>query len=68
MFYEKHLDQLVDVIAQSCSPKKYSEGDSSSTSPSGSNKSDNLAVKSEILMNICELLCFCVVQHPYRIK
>ncbi|KAJ0960769.1 hypothetical protein J5N97_001328, partial [Dioscorea zingiberensis] len=24
--------------------------------------------KPEILLNICELLCFCVLHHPYRIK
>lgn len=24
--------------------------------------------KPEVLLNICELLCFCVVHHPYRIK
>ncbi|XP_078161602.1 binding protein [Carex rostrata] len=69
IFYENYLDQLVDVIAQSCSPKKYSQGGlNSSTGPSRSNESDNLPAKSEILMNICELLCFCVVHHPYRIK
>ncbi|KAF3334539.1 serine/threonine-protein phosphatase 4 regulatory subunit 3B-like isoform X1 [Carex littledalei] len=69
IFYENYLDQLVDVIAQSCSLKKYSQGAlNSSTGPSRSNESDNLPAKSEILMNICELLCFCVVHHPYRIK
>ncbi|CAH1442231.1 unnamed protein product [Lactuca virosa] len=51
IFYEKHLDQVINVITSSCPP----------------NGSKNSA-KPEILMNICDLLCFCVLHHPYRIK
>ncbi|KAJ4768090.1 Serine/threonine-protein phosphatase 4 regulatory subunit 3 [Rhynchospora pubera] len=68
IFYEKHLDQLVDVIAQSCPPKNYSKGALNSTSQGRSKEPNSVPAKSEILMNICELLCFCVVHHPYRIK
>lgn len=67
IFYEKHLDQLIDVIASSCPPRNssYVTG-----KPSGS---DGRYVhvsssKAEILSNICELLCFCVHHHTYRIK
>ncbi|KAL4560273.1 hypothetical protein LXL04_032423 [Taraxacum kok-saghyz] len=45
IFYEKHLDEVINVI----------------TSSNGSEKP-------EILLNICDLLCFCVLHHPYRIK
>ncbi|KAI3917816.1 hypothetical protein MKW92_008895, partial [Papaver armeniacum] len=50
IFYEKHLDQLIDVIRSSCPPNGIPR-----SSP-------------EILSNICELLCFCVLHHPYRMK
>ncbi|XP_062198148.1 uncharacterized protein LOC133900883 isoform X2 [Phragmites australis] len=59
IFYERHLDYLVDVIASSCSPRSISR------------KTSNAEVhrmKPEILLNICELLCFCVVHHPHKIK
>lgn len=59
IFYEKHLDQLIQVIALSCPGKS-----SHSTEKDGNQK----VVKPEILSNICELLCFCVHHHPYRIK
>ncbi|XP_043709289.1 serine/threonine-protein phosphatase 4 regulatory subunit 3-like isoform X3 [Telopea speciosissima] len=67
IFYEKHLDQLIDVITLSCPPK-------GGTCPvvksagSGGNTESQAATKPEILLNICELLCFCVLHHPYRIK
>lgn len=60
IFYEKHLGQLIDVITASCPP----EGIAQSTSSGGRVES----TKPEILSNICELLCFCVLHHPYRIK
>lgn len=50
IFYERHLDQLINVITSSCPPN------------------DAKSAKPEILMNICDLLCFCVLHHPYRIK
>ncbi|KDO71887.1 hypothetical protein CISIN_1g0028821mg, partial [Citrus sinensis] len=60
IFYEKHLGQLIDVITASC-PQ---EGIAQSASSGGRVES----TKPEILSNICELLCFCVLHHPYRIK
>ncbi|KAH7676544.1 Protein predicted to be involved in carbohydrate metabolism protein [Dioscorea alata] len=57
IFYEKHLDQLMDVIASSCPPKV-----------SYGRLHSHAVTKPEILSNICELLCFCVLHHPYRIK
>ncbi|XP_021822514.1 serine/threonine-protein phosphatase 4 regulatory subunit 3 [Prunus avium] len=56
IFYEKHLGQLIDVITASCPL----EGNAQSI--------DQNVAKPEILSNICELLCFCVLHHPYRIK
>ncbi|XP_078443454.1 binding protein isoform X2 [Wolffia australiana] len=56
IFYDKYLDQLVDVI----------------TSCRSSTRADTVepcsSTKPEILSSICELLCFCVLHHPYRIK
>ncbi|XP_051129989.1 uncharacterized protein LOC127250646 isoform X2 [Andrographis paniculata] len=65
IFYEQHLDQLIDAIASSCPPNTHGESDKKSLSSVGNSRS---SVKPEILLNICELLCFCVLQHPYRIK
>lgn len=67
IFYEQHLDQLIDVIASSCPPKTRSQASRKSSS-SGIRDKSLAATKPEILSNICELLCFCVVHHPYRIK
>ncbi|XP_047167881.1 serine/threonine-protein phosphatase 4 regulatory subunit 3-like isoform X2 [Vigna umbellata] len=59
IFYEKHLSQLIDVITTSC-PTENGHVNSQIKCQSGT--------KPEILSNICELLCFCVQHHPYRIK
>ncbi|XP_073100604.1 uncharacterized protein [Elaeis guineensis] len=67
IFYEKHLDQLIDVIASSCPPKSNSWTVIKS-SGFGSRVESHAATKPEILSNICELLCFCVIHHLYRIK
>ncbi|MBA0570960.1 hypothetical protein Golob_004558, partial [Gossypium lobatum] len=64
-FYEKHLGQLIDVIILSCPHDEASTGKLAGTA--GRVESQN-STKPEILLNICELLCFCVVHHPYRIK
>ncbi|KAK1294156.1 hypothetical protein QJS10_CPA16g01641 [Acorus calamus] len=63
IFFEKHLDQLIEVITSSCPPKVGGKSDDS-----GGNVGARVVTKPEILSNICELLCFCVVHHPYRIK
>ncbi|CAI9118989.1 OLC1v1020636C1 [Oldenlandia corymbosa var. corymbosa] len=67
IFYERHLGQLVDAITSSC------PGHSTSPTVSKFGKSDGesgnqSSVRPEILLNICDLLCFCVLHHPYRIK
>lgn len=66
IFYEKHLGQLIDIITASCP----TEGFQSTKKIEGAGVilGDTNSVKPEILSNICELLCFCVLQHPYRIK
>ncbi|KAI5007565.1 serine/threonine-protein phosphatase 4 regulatory subunit 3B isoform X2 [Hordeum vulgare subsp. vulgare] len=64
IFYERHLDYLVDVIASSCPPKSITRPNSAVV---GGNTEVH-RIKPEILLNVCELLCFCVIHHPYRIK
>ncbi|KAK1277885.1 hypothetical protein QJS04_geneDACA007102 [Acorus gramineus] len=63
VFFEKHLDQLIDVITSSCPSKVAGK-----SGDSGGNIGTCAFVKPEILLNICDLLCFCVLHHPYRIK
>ncbi|KAG9457907.1 hypothetical protein H6P81_002415 [Aristolochia fimbriata] len=66
IFYDKYLDQLIEVIVASCPPK----GATQKVKGAGSfgNVEKHTTTKPEILSNICELLCFCVLHHPYRIK
>lgn len=66
IFYERHLDYLVDVIASSCPLRNISQ--STSNSVGLGKNAEGHRIKPEILLNVCELLCFCVVHHPYRIK
>ncbi|XP_023548083.1 serine/threonine-protein phosphatase 4 regulatory subunit 3-like isoform X1 [Cucurbita pepo subsp. pepo] len=66
IFYENHLGQLIDVIAVSC-PSEGLYRLSNKVGHSGVLKNQS-TVKPEILSNICELLCFCVLHHPYKIK
>ncbi|XP_010558443.1 PREDICTED: serine/threonine-protein phosphatase 4 regulatory subunit 3-like isoform X2 [Tarenaya hassleriana] len=63
IFCEKHLPELVDVITASCPerPDNKSEGAAGKV---GSHHS----AKPEVLSNICDLLCFCVLQDPSRTK
>lgn len=67
MFYEKHLGQLIDVIASSCPPNGAAQSVGKSAG-SGGTIGSQISVKPEILLNICDLLCYCVLHHPYRIK
>ncbi|KAJ9699765.1 hypothetical protein PVL29_005571 [Vitis rotundifolia] len=67
IFYEKHLGQLIDVITSSCPKEGGAQSISKSAGPDGKVESQ-ITTKPEILSNICELLCFCVLHHPYRIK
>ncbi|XP_011010043.1 PREDICTED: serine/threonine-protein phosphatase 4 regulatory subunit 3 isoform X2 [Populus euphratica] len=67
IFYEKHLGQLIDVITASC-PNEVVPPSSCKSSGFGEGVDTRNGTKPEILSNICELLCFCVLHHPYRIK
>ncbi|XP_057958597.1 uncharacterized protein LOC131151368 [Malania oleifera] len=67
VFYEKHLSQLIDVIISSCPLEGVAQSVSVSAG-SGGVAADQNGAKPEILSNICELLCFCVLHYPYRIK
>ncbi|KAF0929106.1 hypothetical protein E2562_015213 [Oryza meyeriana var. granulata] len=64
IFYEKHLDYLVDVIASSCPSRNISRASNSA----GNTETEVNCTKPEILLNVCELLCFCILHHPYKIK
>ncbi|KAL7594881.1 hypothetical protein Lser_V15G31349 [Lactuca serriola] len=67
VFYERHLDQLLDVISSSSSSSCPPYAVHKSADSNGSLHSQT-SIKPEILLNIYDLLCFCVLQHPYKIK
>uniref|UniRef100_A0A2P2MU35 Serine/threonine-protein phosphatase 4 regulatory subunit 3-B-like isoform X8 n=1 Tax=Rhizophora mucronata TaxID=61149 RepID=A0A2P2MU35_RHIMU len=67
IFYEKHLGQLIDVIAASCSAKCVDQSSERSSYIGGKCEKQN-SVKPEILSSICDFLCFCFLHHPYKIK
>lgn len=56
------MGQLIEVIAASCPSENIADG------RTGRRVKCQNGTKPEILSNICELLCFCVLHHPYRIK
>ncbi|KAL5158077.1 Serine/threonine-protein phosphatase 4 regulatory subunit 3 [Glycine soja] len=66
IFYEKHLGQLIEVITASCLSENVAHVNSKSIDR-GLVKYQS-GTKPEILSNICDLLCFCILHHPYRIK
>ncbi|KAH9320159.1 hypothetical protein KI387_021928, partial [Taxus chinensis] len=66
VFYDYYIDWLVDVITSSCPTKEGTE-----TSRKAASTDDNgrqVSATPEILSNITDLLCFCVMSHSYRIK
>ncbi|XP_019462469.1 PREDICTED: serine/threonine-protein phosphatase 4 regulatory subunit 3-like isoform X2 [Lupinus angustifolius] len=67
IFFEKHLGQLINVITNSCPSENITDANCKSVCVGRSVQRPG-GTKSEILSNICELLCFCVLHHPYRIK
>ncbi|KAK3008164.1 hypothetical protein RJ639_013976 [Escallonia herrerae] len=67
IFYERHLGQLIDVITSSC-PASGGALSIDKSAGSGGSNANQTSAKPEILLNICDLLCFCVLHHPYRIK
>ncbi|XP_061344780.1 uncharacterized protein LOC133290671 isoform X2 [Gastrolobium bilobum] len=67
IFYEKHLGQLMEVITASCPSENVAHARTKTIDP-GQGVQYQSGTKPEILSNICELLAFCVLHHPYRIK
>ncbi|XP_061349087.1 uncharacterized protein LOC133294448 isoform X2 [Gastrolobium bilobum] len=67
IFFDKHLGQLIEVIIASCPSENIVDASGKSLGP-GRRVQCRSGTKPEILSNICELLCFCVLHHPYRIK
>ncbi|CAL0325418.1 unnamed protein product [Lupinus luteus] len=67
IFFEKHLGQLINVITASCPSENIADANCKSVGVGRSVQHPG-GTKPEILSNICELLCFCVLHHPYRIK
>lgn len=67
IFYDKYFHKLIDVISSSCRPKGVTQSTSGSVGVATMVELEHPA-EPEILLNICELLCFCVLHHPYRIK
>lgn len=67
IFYDKYMDQLIDVITSACPANGSTYLDRKSTCLDGSSTGACLTVP-EILSNICDLLCFCVLHHSHRIK
>ncbi|KAL9325617.1 hypothetical protein ACSQ67_006262 [Phaseolus vulgaris] len=67
IFFERHLGQLIEVITASCPSENTADESDKSVGPGRSAHRQD-GTKPEILSNICELLCFCVLHHPYRIK
>ncbi|RDY00208.1 Serine/threonine-protein phosphatase 4 regulatory subunit 3, partial [Mucuna pruriens] len=67
IFFERHLGQLIEVITASCPSENTADASGKSIGP-GQRVRCQGGTKPEILSNICELLCFCVLHHPYRIK
>ena len=67
IFYEKYMDQLIDVITSACPANGSSYLGRKSTCLDGASTGAYLTVP-EIISNICDLLCFCVLHHSYRIK
>lgn len=64
VFYGKYMDQIMRVLVLGTSNKKGSDA----IRKVDSSLEKQGMVTAEILGNICELLCFCVQHHSYRIK
>ncbi len=72
VFYEKYMDQMVEVLKAGCPPEPSSQGgllsDSGKSVGRQFMKSSDRITPAEILGNICELMCFCVQHHRFRIR
>ncbi|KAJ7545388.1 hypothetical protein O6H91_09G117300 [Diphasiastrum complanatum] len=67
IFYEKYMDQLVEVFTTACPSKGTAEGPQQMLTSLQSGKKTSV-VSPEILGHLCELICFCVKHHGFRIK
>ncbi|KAJ7531832.1 hypothetical protein O6H91_14G061000 [Diphasiastrum complanatum] len=70
VFYEKYMDQLVEIITTACPLKGTVGGPKQLLTCLHSNSATRKpsVVSPEILGHICELLCFCVKHHGFRIR
>ncbi|KAG6544232.1 hypothetical protein Mapa_014335 [Marchantia paleacea] len=77
VFYDKYMDQLIEVLTAGCPSKGVGGEPSKQPSPSPSPSRvpapvvpfiPKSSITPEILMSICELMCFCVQHHRFRIK
>ncbi|KAG0517055.1 hypothetical protein BDA96_09G055300 [Sorghum bicolor] len=66
VFFDKHIQKLIDVIASSCAPKGIAKSMPGSV---GVRTMVELhSAKPETLLKICELLSFCAHHHTNRMK
>uniref|UniRef100_A0A7I4D3Y0 Serine/threonine-protein phosphatase 4 regulatory subunit 3-like central domain-containing protein n=1 Tax=Physcomitrium patens TaxID=3218 RepID=A0A7I4D3Y0_PHYPA len=65
VFYEKYMDQIVEVLISGCPPEV---GVVESSKHVNRQYQIKRPVSPEILGSICDLLCFCVQHHRFRIK
>ncbi|CAM6107221.1 unnamed protein product [Calypogeia fissa] len=68
VFYEKYIDQLVEVLTAGCPPKGTSAEYNKQPAPFLGGTVLKGDITPEFLMSICELMCFCVLHHRFRIK
>jgi protein phosphatase-4 regulatory subunit 3 len=71
VFYEKYMDQMVEVLKAGCPPEPGSREVLKDLSKSVGKQfvlPSDRNTPPEILGNICELMCFCVQHHRFRIK
>eukprot|EP00249_Psilotum_nudum_P024110 c29096_g2_i3 orf=615-3137(+) len=67
MFYQKYMDEITEILSNVCPGK----GNSDQSREIGLNHEQlqrESYITPEVLGNICELLCFCMQNHSYRIK
>eukprot|EP00249_Psilotum_nudum_P024111 c29096_g3_i1 orf=446-3331(+) len=67
IFYQKYMDQMTEMLCSAC-PAVGSPEQSRKSDASLEHMQKTGIIAPEILGNICEILCFCVQHHSYRIK
>ncbi|XP_024390933.1 uncharacterized protein [Physcomitrium patens] len=67
VFYERYMDQMVQLLVDGCPPEAGSI-ESTNESSIDVGKGTRRTITPEILGNVCELMCFCVQHHQFRIK